>query len=149
MNALRPLMIAGYASLFHEADLIGDVVRPGAFERAVGVRGPPGVAMLLGHRRGAIAGRWTEISEDARGLKVRGVIDPAWPAGRAALKAFRYGGLSGLSIGFFARGSEAAMPDRRTLTDIDLREISLVAAPLAPGARFRAVNRPTRSSAQG
>ena len=63
------LLIEGYASLFGVEDLSGDVVRAGAFARSL-ARGD-GVPMLLQHRGGQVAGVWTRIREDGRGLFLR------------------------------------------------------------------------------
>jgi hypothetical protein len=97
--------------------------------------------MLLSHARGRIAGVWTTLREDGRGLFVRGLVETAWPAGRAALAQIARGALDGLSIGFLARDwRPRAGRDGRTgreLVEIDLREISLVASPMLPAARFR------------
>lgn len=122
------LLIEGYASLFGEPDLSGDVVRPGAFARSLRSHAPP--AMLLQHKQGAIAGRWTRISEDGRGLYVRGLIQSDMAA-----SAIR-GGLDGLSIGFRPRVWQPRVSGGRELGLIDLVEISLVANPMLPSARF-------------
>ncbi|MEN0078608.1 MAG: HK97 family phage prohead protease [Pseudomonadota bacterium] len=123
-----PALIEGYASLFTAEDLAGDRVRPGAFARSLRQARP--VPMLLHHKRGAIAGNWTRIVEDGRGLFVRGLVDAP-----AALEAVRQG-LNGLSIGFRARLARPQPGPGRELIDIDLVEISLVSEPMQPAARF-------------
>lgn len=122
-----PLLVEGYAALFGAADLSGDVVRAGAFARSLRAGAVP---MLLQHRSGAIAGRWTRLVEDGRGLFVRGLIE-----GGTASRAVATG-LSGLSIGFRVRLWKPRPEGGRDLIDIDLVEISLVAAPMQPLARF-------------
>ncbi|MBI1339526.1 HK97 family phage prohead protease [bacterium] len=137
----RSVMIEGYASLFGVEDLAGDVVRAGAFTRAL--RSGREIGMLLAHVGGRTAGRWAAIREDGRGLYVRGLVEDATPAGALALDLIAGDRLDGLSIGFVARDwsprSAAGGGVGRELRDIDLREISLVAAPMLPAARFRAV----------
>ncbi len=133
------VLIEGYASLFGVEDLAGDVVRAGAFTRSL-ARGAD-VAMLLQHRGGAPAGRWIAMREDGRGLYVRGLVDPAWRAGAAVLRLIDEEGLSGLSIGFVARDwsprvSSGRVGGGRDLRELELREVSLVMSPMAPGARF-------------
>ncbi len=129
------VLVEGYASLFGVEDLMGDVVRAGAFAaslRRLG-RGPP---MLLDHAHGRFAGRWSVVREDGRGLFVRGLIDTRLPGGEVAL-ARR---IDGLSIGFRpVRWRER--PGGRELIELDLIEVSLVADPALPGARFRATER--------
>ena len=122
-----PLLVEGYAALFGAADLSGDVVRAGAFARSLRAGSVP---MLLLHRSGAVAGRWTRLVEDGRGLFVRGLIE-----GGAASSSVR-AGPSGLSIGFRARLWKPRPQGGRDLIDIDLVEISLVASPMQPLARF-------------
>ncbi len=131
------LVIEGYASLFGIEDLAGDVVRAGAFTRSL--MRERNVGMLLNHGGGRTAGRWTTIREDGRGLFVRGLVQDETPAGMAALAQIRDGRLSGLSIGFIARDWTPRVSRGRELREIDLREISLVARPMAPNARFAAV----------
>lgn len=122
-----PVLIEGYAAVFGVEDLSGDIVRAGAFARSLCAGGVP---MLLQHRQGAIAGRWTRIVEDGRGLFVRGLIES--DGARAMVEA----GLDGLSIGFRTRLWTPRVEGGRTLVEIDLVEISLVAEPMQPAARF-------------
>jgi HK97 family phage prohead protease len=131
------LVIEGYASLFGVEDLVGDVVRAGAFTRSL--MRERNVGMLLNHRGGRMAGRWTTIREDGRGLFVRGLVEDETAAGVMALSQIREGRLNGLSIGFIARDWAPRTARGRELREIDLREISLVAAPMLQSARFAAV----------
>ena len=130
-RADRPILIEGYASLFGFADSSGDVVRPGAFARSMRDGAVP---MLLQHRSGAIAGRWTRLVEDARGLFVRGLVEAEAPR-RLILSS----GLDGLSIGFRPRVWRAGSQGGRVLADLDLVEVSLVAEPMLPAARFQVI----------
>ena len=130
---MQSLVIEGYASLFGVEDLAGDVVRAGAFSHTLS-RG--GVGMLLSHVGGRTAGRWTTMREDGRGLFVRGLVTDETMAGRAALEMIGDGRLDGLSIGFVARDWSLRVARGRELKRIDLREISLVAEPMLPAARF-------------
>jgi len=86
--------------------------------------------MLLQHRQGALAGRWTRIVEDGRGLFVRGLIEKTGAAQLAR------GGLNGLSIGFRPRLWKPLTGGGRELVEVDLVEVSLVKAPMQARARF-------------
>ena len=130
-------LIEGYASLFGVEDLAGDVVRAGAFAQTLARGGE--VAMLLQHRGGAPAGRWTTMREDGRGLYVRGLVDPSMRAGAAALALVREEGMRGLSIGFVARDWSPRVGGGRELRALELREVSLVMSPMLPGAGFSAM----------
>ena len=120
-------LIEGYAALFGMADASGDIVRAGAFARSLRAGSVP---MLLQHRSGAIAGRWTRMIEDGRGLYVRGLIE-----GDSARHLVREG-LDGLSIGFRPRVWTPRVDTGRTLADVELVEVSLVAEPMLAAARF-------------
>lgn len=133
------ILIEGYASLFGLADAAGDVVRPGAFARSLAKAG--GVAMLIQHRDGARAGRWTRMSEDGRGLFVRGLVEA--PGARRLVEA----GLDGLSIGFRPRLWTPRTGGGRELREVDLVEISLVNAPMLKGARFSVPGRGAKRAA--
>lgn len=124
----EPVLIEGYASLFGIADSGGDVVRAGAFARSLKRAG--GLPMLIQHRDGASAGRWTRIAEDGRGLFVRGLVEA--PGALALLRR----GMDGLSIGFRPARWSLRIAGGRELIEVDLVEISLVSAPMLSGARF-------------
>lgn len=127
---LGTVVIEGYASLFGVEDRSGDVVRAGAFAASLRHTNVP---MLLQHQAGAIAGRWTRIAEDGRGLFVRGVVD--LPAAEGLIRD----GLNGLSIGFRPRVWSPRPEGGRRLAKVDLVEISLVATPMLDRARFQAI----------
>ena len=139
-RGMQSLVIEGYASLFGVEDLAGDVVRAGAFTRSLARGG--GVGMLLSHVGGRTAGRWTLMREDGRGLFVRGLVSDETASGATALRMIAREGLDGLSIGFVARDWSPRVTRGRELKEVELREVSLVAAPMLPGARFAAVGEP-------
>jgi len=125
---VRPILIEGYAALFGAPDLANDVVRGGAFARGLKMgRMPP---MLLQHKGGAIVGRWLQLREDGRGLFARGLIEA--DSARGLVR----NGLDGLSIGFRPLMWTRRAGGGRELTDIELVEVSLVAEPMQPAARF-------------
>jgi uncharacterized protein len=132
-NGGRGMLIEGYASLFGIEDLSGDVVRAGAF--AASLRRAVPTPMLMEHRPGRVAGRWSAVREDGRGLFVRGFVAPDAPAGREALARIG-GGMTGLSIGYVALQWSTRLGRGRVLKAIELKEISLVSAPMLPQARF-------------
>lgn len=125
------LLIEGHASVFGVADQSGDIVRAGAFARSLKSGSVP---MLLQHKSGAIAGYWSRIAEDGRGLFVRGIVSSP-----GAQKLIEAAGLDGLSIGFRPRIWSQNRSGGRTLADIDLVEVSLVSEPMHPLARFNLV----------
>lgn len=130
-RAAPSLLIEGYASLFGVTDQAGDRVRAGAFADALMCGSVP---MLLQHISGAVAGRWTRLIEDGRGLYVRGVVETA------AASRLIHDGLNGLSIGFRPQVWLPREEGGRTLIKLDLVEISLVAEPMLAGARFQVLS---------
>lgn len=131
-QAVRPVLIEGYAALFGVEDQSGDIVRAGAFSRTLRRRDLP--PMLLQHRSGAIAGRWVRLIEDGRGLYVRGLIE------NDAAHALAKSGLDGLSIGFRPMLWHKRAGGGRELTDIELIEVSLVSEPMQRIARFQVLS---------
>jgi uncharacterized protein len=139
----------GYASLFSVVDSGGDLVMPAAFAASLRKRGPAGVKMLWQHKSSEPIGVWTEIAEDARGLKVKGQLDLSVARAREALSLLRSGAVDGLSIGFRTRRATSDKQNGvRRLLEVDLWEISIVTFPMLAQARIEAVKRrrPLRST---
>ena len=130
----------GYASLFGIADLAGDMVMRGAFQRSIAARQASGIRMLYQHDPAEPIGIWTEIREDGRGLFVRGRLMLDVARAREVASLMRAGALDGLSIGFkTVRARADRQAGVRRLTEIDLWEISVVTFPMQPDARVSAV----------
>lgn len=130
--------IHGYASVFGTPDAQGDVVRPGAFRDSLDALARAGrrVKFLWQHDPATPIGVWTEVREDARGLIVTGEILSRVTRGADALALMQAGAIDGLSIGYRAVRAEANRETGgRTLTEIDLWEVSLVTFPMLPAAR--------------
>jgi HK97 family phage prohead protease len=128
---------AGYASLFNKEDMGHDIVLPGAFRDSLEMRGPGGIKLLFQHNPSEPIGVWDQLTEDARGLYVRGRLMLDVARAREVLSLMRAGALDGLSIGFRAiRGRRDARTGIRRLEKVDLWEISVVTFPLLPEARI-------------
>jgi HK97 family phage prohead protease len=129
---------AGYAAIFDRPDRGGDVVRAGAFARAVKAGAVP---LLWQHERARPIGRIEYLAEDGRGLRVIGRLSSG-AAGNEAAALIRDGALGGLSFGYRVREAkgEASGSGIRELFDVDLVEISLVTFPMQPRARVHAVD---------
>ena len=130
------MRFAGYAALFDRVDRGGDIVRPGAFARAVKA-GPARVPLLWQHEAGKPIGRIEMIGEDSRGLRVIGRVSERSAAGREAAALLREGAVSGLSFGYNVRRKTDGV--RRELKELELIEVSLVTFPMQPAARVHAV----------
>ena len=124
--------ITGIAWPFGTPDRVGDVVQRGAFTKAL-----PPLPMLAGHDQGQTVGVWDEITETDQGLTVKGrlLVNEVQRAAevRSLIQA---GALRGLSIGFVSRKALPRKGGGRTISDLELLEISVVAVPAHPGARI-------------
>jgi HK97 family phage prohead protease len=137
--------VVGYGAVFGNVDSYGDVIAPGAFAKSLseiksGTRPMP--AMLLSHNPEALpVGKWTEMSEDSMGLRVKGFLLDT-NQGMDTYKALKAGAITGLSIGFrpieYALRSKPDEP-RRTLKSVDLMEVSVVGFPANDKARVLSV----------
>jgi HK97 family phage prohead protease len=134
-------VFSGYAACFGNIDSHGDTIVNGAFTNTIAERKAAGrkVPMHLMHRfmggDGVPVGVWLDLGEDSKGLRVEGKISGMnTDTGRLLFERVKDGALGGLSIGFKVRpngavyGKKAGEP-KRTLTDVDLHEISLVDDP--------------------
>ena len=127
----RGLRFAGYAAVFDQPDKGGDIVRKGAFLRALERAGE--VPLLWQHKPGAVIGRIEHLSEDKRGLRVIAAVGDRHAAGLLGS-----GKVDGLSFGY--RVCEATSAGgQRELKELELVEVSLVANPMQPKARVHAV----------
>ncbi len=125
------MRFAGYAAIFDRPDRGGDVVRAGAFARAL-KRGTGAVPLLWQHEAGRPIGRIEYLKEDKRGLRVIGrIVD-----GRSSA-LLKEGAVGGLSFGYRVREARGEAP--RELTELELVEVSLVTFPMQPRARVHAV----------
>ncbi len=132
------MTIAGYASLFGRADQGGDIVRAGAFGAALARLRAQGdrVRMLWQHDPARPIGVWDEIREDSQGLWVKGRLLPEIAQAREAVALIAAGAIDGLSIGYRTVSAERDGKGRRVLTELDLREVSLVTFPMLREARI-------------
>ena len=134
----------GYASVFGgEPDSYGDVIAKGAFTATLARHKAEGTIplMLWSHDPAAPIGKWLEVSQDAKGLAVKGQLNLETERGRETHAFLKAGDVSGLSIGYgVPPGGRAINPDGSwTLTEIDLMEVSVVTMPAARRARVTGV----------
>jgi HK97 family phage prohead protease len=131
--------IEGYGSVFDVRDDYDDVVAAGAFVESLKAHKAAGTmpAMLWQHDPDEPIGVWSAMAEDEKGLKVTGRLALDTVRGKEAHSLLKLGALNGLSIGFV---SKQWMYDResevRTVTEIDLWEVSLVTFPANSKARI-------------
>ncbi len=122
---------AGYAAIFDRPDRGGDIVRKGAFAKAL--EKADQVPLLWQHKAGAVVGRIEHLSEDQRGLRVIAAVQDA----RAA-RLLETTKVHGLSFGYRVREARSA-GGLRELIELDLVEVSLVTHPMQAAARVHAL----------
>lgn len=134
--------IEGYGSVFGVKDNYSDIVAPGAFTASIAEHKAQGTmpAMLWQHDQDEPIGVWLVMEEDAKGLRVKGQIIMETERGKAAYALLKKGALRGLSIGFVSKEwSYDATQEVRTLTAVDLWEVSLVTFPANVAAMIDSV----------
>lgn len=126
----------GYAAVFGNEDLGGDIIEPGAFKKTL--QENPRMPILWQHDPREPIGVTLEAYEDMHGLRVRGQLNLETSRGREAYALLKQGALKGLSIGYDAI-KEVWEGARRRLKEIRLWEWSLVTFPMNPLAQVTAV----------
>lgn len=130
--------VEGYGSVFGVRDNYDDVIAAGAFAASLAAHKAAGTmpAMLWQHDSHEPIGVWESMVEDASGLRIKGRLALDTVRGKQAHTLLKMGALNGLSIGFvskqwaYERDSEV-----RTLTEVDLWEVSIVTFPANQKAR--------------
>jgi uncharacterized protein len=133
----------GYGSVFGVEDSYGEIVAAGAFADSLKELAAKGrvVPVLWQHRSDQPIGTYSELTEDDRGLYVKGsLLIAAVGQASEAHALLKAGAVTGLSIGYWVR--ESSFDEKtnvRTLTKLDLVEVSLVTFPANDDARVEAV----------
>jgi len=135
---------SGYGSMFNNTDLDRDVIAPGAFTKTLGKNAPKKIKLLWQHDPKQPIGVWEEMSEDSRGLKVKGrlLINQGVPKADEAYALLKAGALDAMSIGFMIPDGAWEFDQKkkvRIIKEADLWEISLVTFPANPKARITSV----------
>ena len=133
------LKISGYASLFGQADMSGDIVMRGAFAANLLARSNHPLPLLFGHETQKPIGVWDRIFEDDKGLFVSGRILTDNKRARHIARLVSEGAISGLSIGYRPKRAKPRAAGGRTLLELDLWEVSVVAFPMLRSARIMEV----------
>jgi HK97 family phage prohead protease len=134
--------IEGYGSVFGVRDSYDDVIAAGAYAASLAAHKAAGTmpAMLWQHDPSAPIGVWTEMVEDSKGLRIKGKLALDTVKGAEAYALLKMGALNGLSIGFLSKQwAYDRETDVRTLTEVDLWEVSLVTFPANDKSRITGV----------
>lgn len=147
------MTFSGYGAVFGNVDTYGDMIAKGAFTDTVKQAKATGIwpAMLSQHGGWGMSaddntpiGVWTDMKEDSTGLYLEGKMAPTVRGieMHTLMKMTPRPAISGLSIGYIAtawtNGNGKDEP-RRTLTAVQLMEISPVTFPANGKARVQSV----------
>jgi HK97 family phage prohead protease len=139
-----------YGSVFGNVDLGGDVVAPGAFTKSLKRYQKEGAMPLMfwAHDPAQVPGAWTEMSEDSRGLYVKGTLADT-QLGNEVRTLLGMKAVRGLSIGFSLSQNGVDYDDdgTRIIKNAELWEVSVVSLPMNPRATVQHAK--TRLSASG
>ena len=141
-------LFEGYGSIFGNIDFGGDIVEGGAFRKSLAEWSSKGqLPQMLGfHKDSNVIGDWLEMSEDEKGLYVRGQL---WVKGNKRIEQAQVAynimmgtGPKGLSIGYRVKEQEIEEFQGgtvRKLKEIELFEVSVVGYAMNPRADVTAV----------
>lgn len=129
----------GYAAVFNNEDLGGDVITPGAFAKTI--KENPTVPILWGHNSREVIGVNKTWSEDSKGLSIEGQLIMDVQRATEARSLMEAGAVKGLSIGYdpvivdWTREKEGI----RMLREVKVWEYSLTPFPMNPEAQVTGV----------
>ncbi|PHR94510.1 MAG: HK97 family phage prohead protease [Robiginitomaculum sp.] len=141
MLSAHVLRVSGYASVFGVRDLGGDIVHRGAFASSLLQRVNSTLPMLFAHETKEPVGVWNRVFEDKSGLFVSGEIFLGTDRSDRIARLVKSGALSGLSIGY-KPVRVRRQKGERTLLEVDLWEVSIVAFPMLRAARITQIDDP-------
>lgn len=123
----------GYGAIFGNVDLGRDVIAAGAFTDTLAKNNK--IKMLWQHDPAQPIGVWEQLTEDKRGLFVKGrlLINQGVPKADEAYALLKAGALDGMSIGYEIPEGGATFDDKkrvRTINKAHLWEVSLVTFPM-------------------
>jgi hypothetical protein len=149
------MTFTGYAALFNspsEPLPFTETIAPGAFKRTLDSRNE--VKLLWNHDSSIVLGSLKagtlQLREDERGLKVMARL-PETQAGRDAAVLLKRGDVSAMSFGFRVPAggdSWSADGNERTLKNVKLSEVSIVASPAYPATEGLTAFRSNKSFAE-
>ena len=132
----------GYASVFNNKDLGNDVIKQGAFAKSIYDKKPKQIKLLYQHKTDEPIGVIDSLEEDKRGLKIKGRLAMGTQKGKEVFELMKMGALDSMSIGYRLAPEDYKYSDKlkkRTITNLDLMEVSMVTFPMNPKAKVTKV----------
>lgn len=139
--------LEGHGAVYANVDDGGDMFAPGAFTLALKKLQASGRVPSMYMQHGALlgadprpVGKWLSVTEDAKGLLVKGrLVGLETETGKYNHALVKEGAMTGLSVGYKARKVDypkTAGEPRRLIKEADLFEISIVDQPMNTLARI-------------
>lgn len=130
----------GYAATFGNVDQGGDICVSGCFAESLQKRPAGKVKMLLHHDTRRPCGAWSVLSEDSRGLNVKGRLLLSTTDGRETYEFMRADVFDAMSIGYRALADEIDRANGvRKILKADLMEVSIVTFPMNERASISSI----------
>jgi len=132
----------GYASVFNNKDLGNDVIKKGAFLNTIKSKKPKQIKLLYQHKTDEPIGVIDSLEEDMKGLRVKGRLAMGTQKGKEAYELMKMGALDSMSIGYKLKPEDYKYSEKlkkRTITNLDLMEVSMVTFPMNPKAKITKV----------
>jgi uncharacterized protein len=137
-NLMEDGTFEGYGSVFNVLDSYGTKFAPGAFSASLAAHKRAGTMpkLLWQHDPSQPIGVYSSMSEDSRGLVVKGKFVRSVRQGQEAYDLLQAGALDGLSVGFMTQTYDTdPQTGVRTITGADLWEVSIVTFAANPAAK--------------
>ena len=129
-------IIEAYVSIFDNVDLVGDIIRRGAFMESLLAKLPKGVWM---HNWDEPIAKTLVAYEDDKGLFIRGQFNLETQRGKEAYSDIKFGIIDEFSIGFKILDYEWDEKDNRIIKKVKLYEWSPVLAGANPDTELVSV----------
>lgn len=125
----------GYASVFGGVDSYGDTILPGAYKKTLKRKAGDRPIRMRWNHWGPVIGKWLEMAEDEKGLRVKGELTPGHSVAQDVYASLKHGAIDGMSIGYRPVQSRELGDGKRELKEIELVEVSVVEEPADLAAR--------------
>lgn len=123
---------AGYAAVFNNVDLVGEIIEKGAFAKAL--RGKKTLPLLWNHDQSDVIGSVKKAKEDDNGLWVEGKLNLALAKGLEVYSMLKNGDVEGMSIGYLIKKRDTDAKGITHLRELMIFEASITAIPANPMA---------------
>lgn len=129
-------IVEAYVSIFDNIDLVGDIIRRGAFSESLQAKLPKGVWM---HNWDEPIAKTLKAYEDEKGLFIRGQFNLETQRGKEAYSDIKFGIIDEFSIGFKILDYEWDEQDNRIIKKVKIYEWSPVLAGANPDTELVSV----------